>query len=83
MDQDQEGRLEHVVGVGVGAEQAAADAEDHRPVPAQQLLEGGLVAVGGEAVEELAVARFAGRRRAEQPVKVAQDGAEMSLSRRP
>ena len=81
VDQDQERGLEHVVGIGPGAEQAAADAEDHRPVPAQQLLEGGLVAARGKAIEEVAVGRLAGGGRAQQAVEVAQDGAEVSLSR--
>jgi hypothetical protein len=55
--QYQEGGLEGVVGrVGV-AEDAAADAEDHRAVPSDQGGEGEGVAAGGEPPEQFGVGR--------------------------
>src|SRR5439155_16911784 len=53
--QHQERRLERVVGVGFVAEPAAADAQHHRPVPADDGRERLLVAVAHEEVEELTV----------------------------
>ena len=40
------------------AQDAAADVEHHRPVPPHQGGEGGLVALGGEALQELRVRRL-------------------------
>ena len=53
--QDQERRLAGVVGVGRVAEDPAADAADHRPVPLDQGGEGGLVLVAGESPEQVAI----------------------------
>ena len=73
-DQDQEGGLEGVLGVVRVAEDAPADAQDHRPVPLDQGREGQLgrlAAPGREPLEELAVGqsrRRSGRQqRAELP----------------
>ena len=54
-DQDEERGLEGVLGVGVVAQDAAADAQDHRAVPAHQRGEGRLVAPAEELLQELAV----------------------------
>jgi hypothetical protein len=59
--EDQEDRLAGVVGVGLVPEDSTADAEDHRPMPSHQGGERGLVAGGGEPVEQLAVGRLRGR----------------------
>ena len=55
-DQDEERRLEGVLRVVRVAQHAAADPQDHRPVPAQDSLEGRLVPAAGEPVEELPLA---------------------------
>jgi hypothetical protein len=52
--QDEEGGLEGVLGVVV-AEQAAADAPDHRPVPFDKCGEGGRVPLLQETPQELPV----------------------------
>jgi hypothetical protein len=72
--QDEERRLEGVLGqVGVG-QQAAADAPDQRPVPGDQRGEGGLLAVAGEAVEQGGVGGRAGGGRGGQPSQVVEQG---------
>ena len=56
--QHEEGGLEGVLGGMLVAEDAPADAEDHRPVPLHQGLEGRLGAVlvpGGEPLQELGI----------------------------
>jgi hypothetical protein len=47
--------LKRIVRVVRVARQPAADGQHHRPVPADQFRERGLVAVGGEPAEQLAV----------------------------
>src|SRR4029079_15857192 len=54
-DEDDEGRLEGVLGVVV-AEQATANAPHHRPVPLDQFCQRPFVAPLAEASEQLAVA---------------------------
>jgi hypothetical protein len=61
--QHQEGGLEGVISIGGVAQDAAADVPDHRPVPQQQRLECRLVAVVGEADQQVAVGRLAGSAR--------------------
>ena len=53
--QDQEGRLEGILGVGLVAEHAAADAQYHRPVPPHQGFEGRLVTLTDVALEQLGI----------------------------
>ena len=53
--QGQEGGLGHVLGRLVVAGGAAGDAEDHRPVPVDQLGERGLVPAIGEPADQVAV----------------------------
>ncbi len=73
-DQDKEGGLEGVLGVGAVAQDAAADAQHHGAVAQQQRLEGGLVTVRGEAFEQLAVGQ-AGQFPAQYcPAEPAKDG---------
>ena len=59
-EEDDERGLEGVLGVLVVAEGPAAHAEDHRPVPADQLAEGGLVAAGADGRQEVGVRRLPG-----------------------
>jgi hypothetical protein len=54
-EQDEERGLEGVVGVGGVAEHPPADAEHHRPVPADEHLERGPVAGGEEPAQQLRV----------------------------
>ena len=61
--QDQEGRLEGVLGLVRIAQDAAADAQHHRPVPLHQLGEcllGRLVPTREESLEQLLVAERPG-----------------------
>ena len=51
----QEGGLEGILGVIGIAEDAAADAQHHRPVPRHQRLEGAGISLFDEAVKELRV----------------------------
>jgi len=55
LDQDQEGRLEGVLSIVWIAQYPPADAQDHRPVPTHQRLEGPGVPLGEETLEELRV----------------------------
>src|SRR5262249_3376485 len=57
--QDQEGRLEGVLGLVPVAENALANGEDHGPVPPQQGGEGVAVPGGQEAVQQLPVGQSA------------------------
>jgi hypothetical protein len=56
-DQDEEGGLEGVGGVGLVLQDAAADAQDHGAVPPDQGREGRLVAVVQEQPEQFRVGR--------------------------
>ena len=68
--QDEEGGLRGVLGLVLVAEDLAADAEDHRPMPLDQRREGGLgrrlARLVGEPAEELAVGQARGRPVAEE-----------------
>src|SRR5262249_30601980 len=57
--QNEESGLEGVLRVGLRAQHGAADVQHHRPVTAQKGMEGNLVLLGVEAVEELVVREFA------------------------
>jgi hypothetical protein len=59
--QHQEGGLEGVLGVLLVAKDAAAQTQDHGPVPLNQGGKGRLIAVTSEALEQLAVAEAVGR----------------------
>ena len=62
LDEDQEGRLECVVGFEPAGEQASTDAENHRSMALDQDGKrqlGGLAAIRCEALEELAVGQVA------------------------
>jgi hypothetical protein len=77
--QDQERRLEGVVRrVGV-AQDAAADAQDHRPVPAQQGLEGRLVDVARVPVQQLGVGQPAERLPGGDAADVLKDGIDVTV----
>jgi hypothetical protein len=72
--QDQEGGLEGVLGIVGVAEDAAADAEHHRPVAADEGLERRFVARHGEALEQVGVAGVGGAPPPYQRAQVAEDG---------
>ena len=54
--QNEEGRLESVLGILQVRQDTATDAQDHAPVAAEQPCEGGLIVVIGKAAEEIRVA---------------------------
>ena len=58
------------------AEDAPADAQDHRPVPRHQRLEGRGVALVDEPLEELRVGEPGDRPSANKPVDLSQGGAQ-------
>jgi DNA-directed RNA polymerase subunit RPC12/RpoP len=66
-DEDEEGRLKGVLGVRRVFQDAPADAQDHRPVPADQRLEGVLVALGEEARQQQRVGERIGFRAGHSP----------------
>lgn len=71
--QDQEDGLEGVLGVVRVVEDAPADPQDHRPVPAHQLLESRLArlaAIRDEPVQQLAVRRRPDRPEVPQPAQL-------------
>src|SRR5262249_57789946 len=73
-EEDEEGGLKSVLG-GVGvAQQPATDAQHHRAVPAHQRRERRLVALAGEAAQQLAVAGAV--RRPDEPPDVPQHRVE-------
>ena len=77
-NQDQERGLKRIVGVSRVSQNAAADAEHHRPVPLDQNGErqlGGLAAVGRKPLKKLAVAQFADGPDVEQGLQLFDDGA--------
>ena len=55
LDQDQEGGLKGVGDVVRVIQDAPADAQDHRPMPMEDRLEGRLVAMGEESLQELSL----------------------------
>ena len=75
--QDEEGRLEGVLGVVRIAEDAPADGQDHRPVSRDQGREGRLVAPGGEAGEQLGIGEARGTPLGEQPLNLPQSGPQL------
>ena len=76
LDQDQEGGLEGVLGVVGVAQDAVADAQDHRSVPRHQRLEGRGIAPMDEPLEELGVGKAGDRPIGEQAVDLSQGGAQ-------
>src|SRR5262249_30996757 len=75
-----EGGLEGVLGVRGVAQDTPADAEDHRPVAAEELLERPLVAARDEAFQQLGVGDLTSLVRAREVAEVT-DGA-LKLTRR-
>jgi hypothetical protein len=53
--QDEEGRLESILGGVIVPQHPPADAQDHRPVPGDKRAEGGLVALAREGVKQRGV----------------------------
>jgi hypothetical protein len=68
----QESDLESVLGVVLVAEDAAADAEDHRTVAGHQRRKGFLFAQLEEAIEQLTIASITATAHPEQVLKVSQ-----------
>ena len=54
-DQGQKGGLKGVVGIAAATENPAAHAEDHRPVPPDENLEGGRIVMLGKAAEQFVI----------------------------
>jgi hypothetical protein len=74
--QEQEGGLEGVLGVLLVAEPAAAQVEDHGPVPPQHRLEGRLVVVAQEGADQFAVGPLVGGPVGGQVADVAEDRSQ-------
>ncbi len=77
LHQDQERGLEGVLRVVRVGQHAPADPHDHRPVALDQDREGqlgGLAAVGGEPLQELAVGQLADRTHVEERPELPPDG---------
>src|SRR5437762_9878496 len=66
----QQGRLKSVLGVVHVAQHPAADAPNHRPVPPDEQLEGGLITLCHESLQQVRVASAVARR--------ANDSAQMA-----
>src|SRR5262249_37229941 len=79
-NQDQEGGLEGVLGVLVGAEDAAANAPDHGAMPLHQGGKGCLFPAGDVALEQLPVRQV--RLGQASPAEVLNDAAELAGSHR-
>jgi hypothetical protein len=77
LDEYEERGLEGVFGVLVVAEDAPADAEDHRSVPPHQRGERGGIARGDEPLQQVRVGRVAGHGRLPEEMD---DGAELCAS---
>jgi len=73
--QDQERRLERILGVVVVAQDLMADPLYHRPVPLDQRREGRFIATGYEHIEQLPVGEAGNRADLEKHPKVTTDGA--------
>jgi hypothetical protein len=82
-DQDEERGLKGVLGVVVVAQDAAADAPDHRTVAAHQGSDRGLVALFEEACQELGVAERGLLLAQHDPAQVANDLADWCRHRAP
>src|SRR5262249_2405546 len=74
--EDEEGGLEGVLGVLCVAQDAAANAQHHRPVPHEQGREGGLVVPRHEALEERRVGQGKGGATVEETADLLQGGPE-------
>src|SRR5262249_30975943 len=72
--EDEECRLEGVLGILLTAQHSATDTEDHRSMAADERREGVLVALTGETPQQLAVGRRGGAL-CRQAAKVLQEGA--------
>ena len=78
-DQHQERGLEGVLDlVRRVVEHAAADTQDHRPMPGHQRREGRLVAAGDKPLEQLPLGQPRDRPLVEDPVQLYQDGLRVS-----
>src|SRR5205814_1655495 len=68
--------LEHVLRVLPPAQQSLAHAQDHRPVPVYQFLERRLIALAGEALEQIAVGWGQGFARPNRLAEMIDDGTK-------
>ena len=71
--QDQEGCLEGILRFVAIVQDALADAEHHRPMALHQRGKGILVAAGGEAFQELAIAGLGGGARPDPAPQLHED----------
>src|SRR5262249_31090179 len=78
--QDEEGRLENVLGVVPVAEQAAAHRQDHAAVPSHQGFKGGFIPCRRKALQQLRVRELGARRRVCQPVEVAHHRIDLCVT---
>lgn len=69
----QEGDLEGILGLMVVVQDALAEAEDHRAMPPDQHLEGGLVALADELLQQLGVRQRATALPADEPTQLVAD----------
>jgi hypothetical protein len=77
-DEDQEGGLEGVLGVGLVAQDAAADTQDHGAVTAQQGLKSGPVVARDKALQEVAVSSLGGRGPEGGPAQILEQAGQSS-----
>ena len=80
-DQDQERRLERILGVVRVGQDAPADAQDHRPMPLDQDREGQLgrlAPIGREPLQELPVGQLADRPDVEERAELPEDSPILS-----
>jgi hypothetical protein len=75
----QEGGLEGVLGVLLVAKDAAADVQDHRPVPPHEGSKGSIIALSGETLQELRIRRLGGTLCPGQPPDVLKDKARLCV----
>jgi hypothetical protein len=77
LDEDEKGGLEGVVNVVRVAKIGAADAENHRAVAGDDRLEGGVVAIANESIEELTLGQPRDAARSKESVDLAIDACEL------
>jgi hypothetical protein len=80
--QHQEDRLEGILSIVLSAQNPAAHALYHAPMPPDQLSDSVIVAAGGEAVEQLGISRLCHRLRPIGPGEMAKDTGETGSDHR-
>jgi hypothetical protein len=72
-DEDQKGRLKSILDIVLVVERSAADTQDHRSMSAYQFVERGLLALGNETFEQLAICGLAGLGEVTRAAQVAEE----------